>query len=1016
MAEQMKLSFLATTASKIDELPIVNGQFILIKDINTIAVDMNDKRTKYEQIITLASDSDRSSILAPVNGIFYFVVETNSLWKYDQGWKMICSAQSAIPTGGSNGQILKKKSDSDYDVEWQDDTGGSVSVEYDAEKEAIIFKSGGEGNNGSDETPEDSIESLIFKTEDGKKYSLSIKNDGTAISNRIYEVPKDGLLLDVYMKDGSVYNSVSNQNFSEGRQITDTEFGIHNYRISEESYNEFTYVGLIDYQALKSKSGLVLNTSNGFIRFTYGYKPNFNNLIEGEYNWDGAGYDFYNSVAKISRNGISKNGFLYFAISFNSDGTAILFQDEKVTLLTQEANALPFSNPAIGVYDNYEIPYKRICIYNRALTTEELEDLMHIMKPTEYLPLPSTLFKNGLVGLSSPTAFCKTGENVPYYIETDVTIGEKAETISGIERNWENIEYSPIEVTDDMAEVEELLWTHIKDEIEVGDIFACEAYPYPYDIYTSKYNVEYESSDSTILECVKGVLFARTPGKATITAKLSNSELSCSKEIEVVEKVTITENFLYLSENYSSGINSLINDNPRSVAAAIKYAIYEAKNAGYNGIVFPEREYDVRFDDCDKNNVFIQVPSDFIIDFNGSTWKIQERADISTRGVTIFKFGKMKEKEPEAEGTYGDWEMCKNSVVKNLKIYGERYYKEYGRSEVAGDQLADFQPSSRNCSLINIYAEGMTGWITDTHCSDYNYWTGKGDGENRRGRTLYTDYVSGKLDETGTEVVPDPTGVWYCTPEYLKLGYTYGKDSVKSNEMDKYLFGFMGIVTYGNPGRWYDIYFFDEEKQLISYNPKQFGLEPYQLPENAVYFKVNIPLGAAPTKNSGEDSCLIRMYPYMEAEHIVFDNCKFVNPQYTSFSMTGGRDCIIKDSYCEQGLYADWGWAIDWEDGWQTMRHNIHYRTIINGNITFPGSHHNCVLGCFIRNNINVSNDTEDVVFVNNVVNGANIQAKTNNALLYNYYNGTWSLKTVNAGVNRDGNNEKISGFNDYIT
>ena len=119
MAEQMKLSFLATTALKIDELPIVNGQFILIKDTNTIAVDMNDKRTKYEQIITLESDSDRSSILAPVNGIFYFVVETNSLWKYDQEWQMICSAQSLVPAGGSSGQVLTKQSDTNGDVSWQ---------------------------------------------------------------------------------------------------------------------------------------------------------------------------------------------------------------------------------------------------------------------------------------------------------------------------------------------------------------------------------------------------------------------------------------------------------------------------------------------------------------------------------------------------------------------------------------------------------------------------------------------------------------------------------------------------------------------------------------------------------------------------------------------------------------------------------------------------------------------------------------------------------------------------------
>lgn len=124
MAEQMKLSFLATTASKIDELPIVNGQFILIKDTNTIAVDMNDKRTKYEQIITLASDSDRSSILAPVNGVFYFVVETNSLWKYDQGWKMICSAQSLVPAGGSSGQVLTKQSDTNGDV-----TGAESAVD-----------------------------------------------------------------------------------------------------------------------------------------------------------------------------------------------------------------------------------------------------------------------------------------------------------------------------------------------------------------------------------------------------------------------------------------------------------------------------------------------------------------------------------------------------------------------------------------------------------------------------------------------------------------------------------------------------------------------------------------------------------------------------------------------------------------------------------------------------------------------------------------------------------------------
>ena len=875
-----------------------------------------------------------------------------------------------------------------------------------------------EGNMIDMDVSQLDTKNLIFKSEDGTKYSVSVDNDGNVGVERQYEMPTDGLVLNVYVKDGEVYDSVQDGTFSAGTVLSDTDFEISQYKISEESFDEFTYVALFNFQKMKSHSGIMLSENanwNKCMRWQYGNRINLFGLVKNTgYNWNSVGNEFKANIGVIN-DIVSKNGYMCVAFSFKKDGTISIYQDGVHSLWQQSEEALPFNGPTIGYYLTGE-PYQRICFYNRALSDEELYAVSQILKPSEYVPLPSATFKNGLVGLSSPTAFAKIGGNTPYYIDTDASVGEKTKDISGIKRTWENFEYSPIEVTDDVTGIEELLWTHIKDEIEVGDIFACEAYPYPYNIYATKYNVEYESSEPDTIECIKGVLFAKKPGKSTITAKLSNSELSCTKEINVVEKPTITENFLYLSENYSNGINSLINDNPRSVAIAIKMAIQEASEAGYNGIVFPKKEYNVRFDDCDSENIFIQVPSDFIIDFNGSIWNIQERADIATRGVKLFRFGRRKDKEEGTEGTYGDWELCQNSIVRNLVIYGERFFKEYEKSEVKGDQLALFTVAAKNCKLENIYANGMTGWLTDVQCNGYAYWTGKGDGDNRRGRTLYTDYAPGKLNEMGTDVIQDPTGVWYCTPEYLKLGYTYGKDSIKSNEMDKYLFGFMGIVTYGYPGRWYDIYFFDKEKQLISYNPKQFGLEPYQLPENAVYFKVNVPFGEAPTKNSGEDNCVVRMFPYMEAEHIIYDNCRFVNPQYTSFSMTGGRDCIIRNCYCEQGIYADWKWAIDWEDGWQDMRHNIHYKTIAKGNVVFPGSHHNCILDCFITNNFIVSQDTEDVVFVNNVVNGARIQAKTNNSIMYNYYNETWTLTTVNAGVNRESNNEKLSDFNNYIT
>lgn len=992
--------------------------------------------------------------------ISYSMMPKNFLLIKDLDEKM----EKAVPNGGSTGQVLTKKSNKDKDAIWQnpgvseeqintsvnkylkknpvqptsiDETltkeGEAADAKVTGEKiEKKVNKSGwnaekfiGTDDNGEiveiDPSSVD-IEKLVFKSEDGNKYELFVDENGTLSVERHYEMPKDGLILDLYVKGGSLYDSVSRAEFTQGEVLTEDTFGVSSYqRISEDSYDEFSFIAFYNYVEAKTNSPLLLSDNANFnksIRIQYGSRYNFNGLVTSSLSWNSAGAAVSTS-AKIG-NIAANNGYELLAVSFRKDGTVAIYRDPDFYYVNQKSGALPFTKPTLGCWMKNVPAYKRIAFYNRALTDEELYSVSRNLITEAFPPVPSYKFLDGMTGLQPPTAFAKQDGIAPFYVDVDMSSGDHSGNFYGVEKSWTNIDYAPVSVSEDTSYAEELLWTHIKEEIEVDDIFACEAYPYPYDVYTSQYNVEYESSNPDIIKCIKGVLFAITEGKATITAKLSNSSLTCSKEITVVPKKTIVENFLYLSQNYSNGLNSLDSQNPRAVAAAIRGAVSAAVESGYNGIVFPKGDYNVRFDDCDESNVFIQVPSDFIIDFNDSVWYIQEREDIATRAVTVFQFGKRKDKDPEAEGVYGDWELCRNSVVKNLTIYGERCFKTYEKSEVKGDQFARFTAAAKDCKLSNVYIKGMTGWITDAQCSDYAYWTGKGDGDNRRGRTLYTDYVAGKLNETGTEVVEDPTGTWYCTPEYLKTGYVYGKDSIKSNEMDKYLFGFMGIVTYSNPGRWYDIYFFDGDKQLISYNPKQFGLEPYQYPENAVYFKVNVPLGVAPTKNSGEDSCLIRLYPYMEAEHIVYENCRFINPQYTSFSMTGGRDCVIRDCYCEQGLYVDWGWAVDWEDGWQTMRHNIHYRMIAKGNVVFPGSHHNCVLSSFITGNLSVSNDTEDVICINNIIGGSgNFTAKTNNIVMYNRHKGNLNYTVAHdvVGTNREASNEQITEteYNNFV-
>lgn len=91
MADKLNtiLSVISTTASQLPSLPIVNGQLIFIKDKQKIMLDIGDKRTTYNQIITLQTELERTSLLAPISELFYFVIETNILWTYRNEWIQI---------------------------------------------------------------------------------------------------------------------------------------------------------------------------------------------------------------------------------------------------------------------------------------------------------------------------------------------------------------------------------------------------------------------------------------------------------------------------------------------------------------------------------------------------------------------------------------------------------------------------------------------------------------------------------------------------------------------------------------------------------------------------------------------------------------------------------------------------------------------------------------------------------------------------------------------------------------
>ena len=90
------LSVCATVASRLPDLAIKNGQLIFVQDKQMIALDHNGKRVFYNQINVLETEEERLAILAPVSGIFYFVIKTAVLWTYHGDWVQITTPPKEV--------------------------------------------------------------------------------------------------------------------------------------------------------------------------------------------------------------------------------------------------------------------------------------------------------------------------------------------------------------------------------------------------------------------------------------------------------------------------------------------------------------------------------------------------------------------------------------------------------------------------------------------------------------------------------------------------------------------------------------------------------------------------------------------------------------------------------------------------------------------------------------------------------------------------------------------------------
>lgn len=127
------LNLIATTSSRIRELPIKNGQLVFIRDLGRIAFDFKDQRVFYNQIVELESEAERTALENPLGG-YYFVIGSGVLWLYKNEWIQITERPENVlfigvelPQLGEEDKLYVSKTEQDISV-WDDETNQYIKV------------------------------------------------------------------------------------------------------------------------------------------------------------------------------------------------------------------------------------------------------------------------------------------------------------------------------------------------------------------------------------------------------------------------------------------------------------------------------------------------------------------------------------------------------------------------------------------------------------------------------------------------------------------------------------------------------------------------------------------------------------------------------------------------------------------------------------------------------------------------------------------------------------------------
>lgn len=450
------------------------------------------------------------------------------------------------------------------------------------------------------------------------------------------------------------------------------------------------------------------------------------------------------------------------------------------------------------------------------------------------------------------------------------------------------------QVSDESAEIIGELSTRVINDIvivneediptlQVGDEFTVYAIgintldDVPYSV-NDQNMVNFNSADPSICAVEYGVLHANKAGETTITAASMDGMITKTFTVTVIEasNEVISEYDTYRVNDRTHGIYNN-GTNAESTTQGIQDALDYAHEQGYKKIIFNSGNYLI-----DPSNCPITIPSDMIVDFNGSIIRPVEKNSYVTESTAYIIF-KMED--------------VKNTSFLNIKLYAENFYGDsYNVGQMRSIVILG------NCE--NVIFENCEFSYSPGLNFDVGYSFTKSGGGDTRTALRLDNVEPGGIDDSGNAISKSNT---YRTINFMNL------EKLKDNFCLGNMQGFQGYLYMSS--RLYNIYFYDAEYTFLSAKKWCVQYQSYPLPEEVVYCKIEFFQTTAPTNSDGDFGGIAHLCSIRNPKNIQIKKCIFKENVFTAISPQGGKNILIEDCYFENNGLIDPSSTIDWEDG-----------------------------------------------------------------------------------------------------